>query len=252
MEQKIWLNEQLVTADEPHIHHYDSGFTTGIGIFDSLLCHEGTPQHGQDHLARIHHDCEIVLRASIPSLNYEKFLDIIQTLLKHNNLETGYARIRTTVTGGKVTHPLAPVEHPNILISAGTTPAPDELPDVTAVIITDYPRIAGCALENCKRLDYSRAYAARMDAINHGVTEAILTNTNGDIACGATSNIFIEEDGTLFTPPLSDGVLAGVTRKNLMLERNIKEESISIARLKNADKIYISNSFFGLKLIQLL
>ncbi len=245
----IWLNGTFVSAQAPHIHHQNSGWTTGLGIFDSLLCIDGVPQHVQDHYERLLHDSEFVLRQSPKDFSFLLFKRVIKELLKKNNLKNGLARIRTTVIGGVQSIPLDPLTDITILMSAGLAYPPTP---ITAVIITDYPRIAGCPLENCKRLDYTRSYAARMDAREKGATDALLTNTNGDIACGTTSNIFIEEHEQLITPPLSDGVLAGVTRKNLIKERDIREENISIDRLLKADKVYLSNSFMGLQAIKIL
>ena len=123
---------------------------------------------------------------------------------------------------------------------------------VTCAVVTDYPRIAGCVLENCKRLDYSRSYAARRAAEKMGAQDAILTNTNDNIACGTTSNLFIEENGMLITPPLSDGVLAGTIRRKILEEKNAKEESISIERLKNTNKVFLTNSFTGLRKVEII
>jgi len=228
----------------------DSGFATAIGIFDSMLSKNGTLIHGQDHYDRILFDAKNVIGIE-PQLYFDEFEKICSTLLKENNLSNDYARIRTTVTGGEVSKPLEPSKDISILIHVVKTVAPDENTPVTATIITDYPRIAGCRLENSKRLDYSRSYAARRAAEEKGVTEAILINTNGNIACGATSNIFIKEGDTLITPPLSDGVLAGVTRKNILRDTpTAKEESISPNRLKQADAAFLTNSFFGMKPIK--
>jgi branched-subunit amino acid aminotransferase/4-amino-4-deoxychorismate lyase len=83
--------------------------------------------------------------------------------------------------------------------------------------------------------------------------EAILTNTNGDIACAATSNVFIVEKGRWITPPLSDGVLAGITRANILAEKLAAlEESISPERLRAADEVYLCNSFTGLRKVLLV
>lgn len=247
----IYLNGEFVQDNTTLISHKDCGFTTGIGIFDSMLARDGMLIHGKEHYERIVHDTKTVLGLNFP-LSFEKFEENACLAMGKNNLSAGYARIRTTVTGGVVKAPLAPVHSLTVLIDVGQASNPEKIEPALCAIITDYPRIAGCVLENCKRLDYSRNYAARRKAETLGAVEAILTNTDGNIACGATSNIFIEENGKLITPPLSDGVLAGVTRRQLISERDVIEESISPQRLKSADKIYLTNSFIGLRDVKLL
>ncbi len=248
-----WLNGHLVEENDPLIHINDSGFTTGIGIFDSMLAEDGTPAWLEDHYERLMHDSQTVI-GLIPEIN--NFEEITTSLLKKNNLTSGYARVRSVVTGGSVPGPLAPAQKPTFLISVGSSPAPDKSP-LRCAVIQDFPRIAGCVLENCKRIDYSRSYAARRKAESIGATEAILTNTDGNIACGATSNVFIREGDTLITPPLSEGVLAGITRKKILngdfdIQVNSAiEEQISPARLKDADAVYLTNSFFGLREVKL-
>ncbi|MEM8834157.1 MAG: aminotransferase class IV [Pseudomonadota bacterium] len=225
--------------------------TTGIGVFDSMLVKDSELQYGQDHYDRLIHDADTVIGAK-SSLSFSDFENIIHELLKKNSLTDGFVRVRSTITGGEVNAPLAKSDTPTIFISAAATTLPDTTTPLKCAVITDFPRIAGCKLENCKRLDYSRSYAARRKAEELGAGEAILTNTEGNIACGATSNIFIRENGKLITPPLSDGILAGVTRKNIMKEKEVIEESISIDRLRSADKIYLTNSFFGMREIKIV
>jgi len=207
----IYLNGDYVDSTTPLIHHHDSGFTTGIGIFDSILAINNEPQFLNDHRARIIHDGKKVIGLKPDLTDFEQ---IIQTLIEKNNLPSEHTRIRTTVTGGVVNAPLEKTEILTILIDIAPCSSPPETP-VKCTVIEEYPRVSGCALENCKRLDYSRSYAARRKAEDRGAQEAILTNTDGNIACGATSNILIEENGVFITPPLSDGVLAGVTRKHV-------------------------------------
>lgn len=247
----IFLDGNYVDDTHPLISHRNSGFTTGIGIFDSMLAKGNTLIHAQEHFERIMHDSKTVIGLT-PNFNFGEFEEICLTLLEKNKITASYARVRTTVTGGIVGAPLSPAQTPTFLIDVATASNPEDLSPVKCVIVTDFPRIAGCVLENCKRLDYTRSYAARRKAEELGAEEAILTNTDGNIACGATSNIFIEENGVLITPPLSDGVLAGVTRLKLIEEGDVREESISVECLKNADKTYLTNSFFGLRPVILI
>lgn len=243
----IYYNGAYIADTNALISPHDCGFTTAIGIFDSMLALDGTPQHINEHYARIMHDAQTVI-GICPEISAEQFTAICDKLLKKNNLHNGAARIRTTITGGVVTAPLTPATTTTVLIHTAATDTPDPNPaPIKGYIIDDFPRIAGCILENCKRLDYSRSYAARQKAKQYGADEAIITNTNGDIACGATSNIFIKEGDTFITPPLSDGVLAGVTRKKLIQEQDACEETITRERLQNADQIYLTNSFWGLR-----
>lgn len=246
----IYLNGDYVSADQKLISHKDCGFTTGIGIFDSMLSIDGALQYGEDHFDRIMHDSNLVIGQQ-PSFNYDHFSSICEHLMAQNKCNVNFARIRTTVTGGLVDAPLHTPNSLTVLIDVAPCNPPPETP-IQCAIITDFPRVAGCVLENCKRLDYSRSYNARRAATALGAEEAIMVNTDGHIACGATSNIFIEENGTLITPPLTDGVLAGVTRKNIIKERNAREENISINSLKSAEKLYLTNSFIGLRPAQLI
>jgi branched-chain amino acid aminotransferase len=246
----IFLNGDYVEDNVALISHKDCGFTTGIGIFDSMLAIDGKLIHDPDHYERILHDTKIIIGIDL-SFSFEDFKNTCFVLLEKNDLSTGHARIRTTITGGKVDVPLAAATSPTILIDAAScSPAPET--PLSCAIVRDYPRVAGSIFENCKRLDYSRSYAARRQAESLGAQEAILTNTMGNIACGATSNLFIEENGILITPPLSDGVLAGVTRKNIIIERNAKEQSVSFQRLQAADNVFLTNSFIGLRKVRVI
>lgn len=242
----VFLNNNYIDDKQPIISHHDSGFATGIGIFDSMLMIHKKPIHIQEHFERIIHDSKIVIGLT-PSISLKDFEKICDKLVKQNNIKESYIRIRTTVTGGIASAPLSHATELTLLIEARATLNPDTVKPAQCVIIKNFPRIAGCVLENCKRLDYSRSYAARRMAESMGGDEAILTNTDGNIACGTTSNIFIEENEVLVTPPLSDGVLAGVTRHKLIEERDVREESISIERLKSAKKVFLTNSFIGLR-----
>jgi len=63
---------------------------------------------------------------------------------------------------------------------------------------------------------YINSSLAKVEALQAGYDEAILLNEHGMVAEGSGENIFIVRDGTLLTPPLTAGVLRGVTRDSIV------------------------------------
>lgn len=216
----------------------DSGITNGLGVLDTLLVQNGVPQDLDLHLERLTYDCEHVLRCACPDLHTR--------ITEAAAASTGTARLRVVVTGGDTGKPLAVPTHPNVLIAL--KPVTIETSPLACLIVPDYPRIAGCRLENSKRTDYARSFAARQDALNAGFDDAILLDTAGNVACGTTANLFIVEQGVRITPPLRCGVVAGITRRKL-LAAGALEEMISPTRLLNADLVFLTNSVMGLRAV---
>jgi branched-chain amino acid aminotransferase len=244
----IWKDGEFIDSFTPSMMADDCAFAGGLGVFDSMMAKDSVLIDAGDHFDRLIHDVEIVLGMGASWLpGFLTMTEVWQPLLSLNNLSKGYARIRTMVTGGISSGPLSISGVPTVVVSVAPAGSPDNLPPIQCAVISDFPRIANCVLENCKRLDYTRSFAARRKARELGAEEAIITNTEGNIACAATSNIYIRENGVLITPPLRDGVLAGITRKKMLECGEAIEQSISIDRLKTAEDVFISNSFTGLR-----
>ena len=82
----------------------------------------------------------------------------------------------------------------------------------------------------------------------HHWDELIILNEFGRVCEGLTSNIFIEKDGILYTPPLSEGCIDGVHRQSLILDKSknlIIEKELTLNEIKTG-KIYFSNAMRGL------
>ncbi len=244
---KIWLNGEFVDKNVPRILHDDSGFLRANGVFDSMLAVNGTLVAAREHYDRLVRDCKTVLRTAFP-IGFDDFVEIAQHLLKENGInQDHYARVRTQITGGVLKDFLGTPETPTISFSCSRTRRPDNQELIKAWVISDYPRIAGCKLENCKKLDYTRAFAAMQDARAKGGNEPILTNTNGNIACASTSSLFIVEGTNIITPRLEDGILDSISRRYLIRDYSAKEDIITPERLEQADKIFLSNTIRGIR-----
>lgn len=247
----IWKNGEFLDGDAPSISHKDTAFSNGIGVFDSMLAINEDVQDFDLHMERLRHDTSVVLHKKIDT---RILAGVVHKLLRRNGMSRGFARIKTVVSISEMERPLVLSGDVSIVVSVSESVDPESLPPLRCKLIEKYPRIAEDELENCKRLDYSRAYAARADAIAKGADDAVILNTNGNIACATTSNVFIREGSELYTPPLKDGVLAGITRGKILDgimplpgADYALEESISVERFKRADEIFVTNSFFGIR-----
>lgn len=249
MSKIIWLNGEFVTADSPVIPFDDGGFLRGLGVFDTLLGENGIPVKAEEHFARLIDNCETCLLYK-PGLTLDWFRDTATQLMDKTGLSEGHARIRTQITAGITKEMLGKPEKPLVMMMAVPVAIPATPVPVHAYIVEDYPRIANCIFENCKRLDYTRSYFAKHKAAELGGSDAILTNTDGNIACATTSNLFIVENGQFITPPLSDGVLNGITRKAIIQKHGAIEESISKERLLNAENAFLTNSILGIRPVE--
>ena len=78
--------------------------------------------------------------------------------------------------------------------------------------------------------------------------EVIFLNKKGELTEGTRTSLFIEQDGRLFTPALTCGLLPGTLREELIdLPRAAASEAVlTLADLASADRIYLGNSVRGL------
>jgi branched-chain amino acid aminotransferase len=86
-----------------------------------------------------------------------------------------------------------------------------------------------------------------MEALDHGYGEAILLNEVGYVAEGPGENIFVVRNGILATPPLSDGILEGLTRNSVIqvardLGFLVEERSLVRSDLYCADEVFFTGT----------
>jgi branched-chain amino acid aminotransferase len=115
---------------------------------------------------------------------------------------------------------------------------------VKALIIETPLKLAGplSAVKSMSALGY--VYAGFM-AKKFGVGEAIILNQWGRVCEGIHGNIFWMQDGKWFTPPLSEGCIAGVMRDYIMAHEPVLEKPCDLSELRSSEAIYFSNVLRG-------
>jgi len=96
------------------------------------------------------------------------------------------------------------------------------------------------AVKTTKRALYDQTRAALPEAID----EVIFLNERGEVCEGTISNIFVERNGLLMTPPVTCGLLPGVLRQELLQAGQAKEGLLTLSDLEGG--FYLGNSLRGL------
>ncbi len=96
---------------------------------------------------------------------------------------------------------------------------------------------------------YADAFGAASLA---GFVDVLFLNRNGEVTEGAISNIFVERQGRLYTPPVECGLLAGVYRRYVLeTYPNAEERVLHLDDLRQADAVYLSNAVRGLRRVSI-
>lgn len=240
----VFFNGKFVDRNRVQISPYDRGFLFGDGLYEVVLAYNGRPFRLGDHLDRLQHGCEFV---RINLKNAEDIHEICLKLIDKNNLKDTIANIYIQVTRGvyKRTHRFPPDEVPATLYISAIEFSPSrehQKNGIKAITVPDN-RWANCHI---KTIDLLPNVLAHQKAVDQGGAEAIFAG-DGIIFEGTHSNFFAVRDGRVFTHPVSNRILSGVTRKTVIeicrkMDIHLCEEPIKESRLKSFDEIFITST----------
>jgi len=136
--------------------------------------------------------------------------------MERNGVSQGAARIQLTRGASGRGYTPDPKAEPTLLLSIHECMPPKETPIQWRAIISEQRLTDLGPLSRLKTANKLQHILARMEAVEQGVDEAILCDTLGHLSESCAANLFWIRDHQLFTPPLSNGCLAGVTRSHVM------------------------------------
>lgn len=246
----IFLNGSLVPQEEARVSVLDRGFLYGDGVFETLRAYSGKIFRPGDHLHRLFSSANSLLIKHDFTSDYLE--NALYKTLRENNLADAYLRL--TITRGQ-SGPGPDIEDcsgPTLTITAREFrgyPEDTYQRGISAVIVNTI-RIPASALNpQIKSLNFLNNIMARIEAKGAGASEAFMLNTDGYVAEGTVSNIFIVKDGIALTAPLSIGILDGVTRSQvtaLAQKNNIRlmEYPFRPEEILSADECFITSTLY--------
>jgi len=247
-EKHVWLEGELIPADQARVSVFDHGLLYGDGVFEGIRAYGGRVFKLHSHLTRLFDGAgRINLKINWTP---EQLAEAIRQTLAANDLPSGYVRL--CVTRGVGTLGLNPYlcdRSCTFVIADSITLYPAEMyekgmPIITAATIRNHPRALDPAV---KSLNYLNNIRAKMEAIQADVPEALMLNHEGYVAECTGDNIFLVRDGVLRTPPLSAGLLPGITRACVIdLARaegiDVVEEDLMLQQFLDADEVLLTGT----------
>lgn len=236
----LWREGQLQEGSLAPFDLADRGLLLGDGVFDTAMALGGTVVAEEAHLTR--------LSRAAAALGFPLDRDEARTAMRALATRTERAAIRTTVTRGSGPRGLRPPAEVRPVLWASAAPLrPGTAFAEISLGWSAIRRNETSPASRHKTLGYLDAVLAAEAAAGQGHDEAAFLNTAGRVACAGTGNLFAVFGHEVVTPPLGEGVLAGIMRARVLalapgLGLVPAERPITPEALAGADAAFLTNS----------
>jgi len=246
---KIWMNGKLVEWKDANIHiashviHYGSGVFEGARVYDTP---KGSAILRLDaHMARLIASAKIY-RMECPYTQEQLEKAVIDTV-QVNGFKACY--IRPLMYRGYAAlgvNPLpCPVDVAIMLWEWGAYFTKEAIEEGLDVKISTWARNAPNTTPAMAKsvANYANAQLIKMEAIADGYAEGIALDTQGNLSEGSGQNVFVVREGIIYTPPIGNSVLWGITRDSVMtiareLGFEVRESTLPRETLYMADEVF--------------
>ena len=244
----VIVNGRRRSPVRAHVSALDRGFTLADGAFETMRAYGGRAFRLDVHLARLASTAD-ALGIPFPADARSR---VVAAAAAAAALGASDAAVRLTLTrgaGGGGVAPPPPHSPPTVVIVAGALPgfAPEIYACGISAHVAASRRNEYAATSGMKTLAYTESVVALAAARRGGADDAIFLDTAGHCSEAASSNVFAWTGSELLTPPLSCGVLPGITRAvviELAHARGIAfaERAFDMEELTGAREAFLTSS----------
>ena len=248
--EKIWRNGQLIPWEQANIHVMSHVVHYGSSVFEGIRCY-GQPTGAAvfrlpEHMQRLI-DSAKIYRMKLP-YSLDELCAAVVDVIENNGVAPCY--IRPIALRGYGEIGVNPVGSPIDVFIAnfpwGKYVAGHGGADVC---ISSWNRLAPNTMPALAKAgaNYMNSQLIRMEADINGYAEGIALDVNGLVSEGSGENIFVVRNGVLYTPPLSNSALSGITRDSVLtIARHmglpVVEQSMPRELLYIADEVFFTGT----------
>jgi branched-chain amino acid aminotransferase len=220
--RKIWMDGEYVDWDEATVHVLTPSLHYGWGVFEGIRAYDTTLGPAvfrlTDHMARLFRSAKIYHME--PPISLEGAIKVTKDLVAMNGVRACYIRPLVYLSYGEIG--LNPLNSTVSMAIAcwpwGAYLGEEGFTHGVRAKISSWRRLDPNIIPPAAKAtgQYLNSSLAKAEALKAGYDEGILLNPNGYVTDGSGENVFVVRDGTLLTPPLAAGCLAGITRASIM------------------------------------
>ena len=238
-EPLVYLNGEFLPYDEARIPVEDRGMQFADGVYEVVRYYEGRPFRMAQHLARLSRSAAGI-ELPLPPLG--PIEEAMNALVERQGLREAAVYLQITRGPAARLHGLIPNPTPTVIAIARPASSTRPRPGLRVVTASD-DRWARCYLKTTALLPNA---LARERAKRLGADDAIFLR-DGFVMEATSSNIFVVQNGRLLTGPLTNYILAGITREVVLelaaqLGIPASEEPIPSNLLYEAEEVFLSGT----------
>jgi aminodeoxychorismate lyase len=249
----IYLNKVMLEATKARVAPVSSAMLYGRGVFTTVAIYNGKPflwpQHWQrlkNHAERLKVDCTGASELSVG--------EAVSKLVAVNQVRNGRARVILLARSGRgVWKPKKEGARKTDLLIM--TSEPQKVPAAgMSLAVSPYRFNTFSPLAGIRSLNYLEQVLSWEEAQARDFDEAVMLNERGEIVSATMANIFWVKDGTLLTPALSTGAIAGITRAAVIELAGkqfipVIEGVYELADFTDADEIFLTSASLGVAFV---
>jgi branched-chain amino acid aminotransferase len=250
MSAVISVNGKIARQEEATVSVLDHGFLYGEGIYETMRTYDRQPFLFDRHMARLRRSAQL-MALDVPYSDADLARHVSDTMAAHEALaDEAYIRVLITRGVGELSYSLTACPAPTLVVIVKPfEPPPDRtFTDGIALALVSVHRNHPQALNPMiKSNNLLNNALAMQEAYRRGADEALMQNHAGELAECSQSNVFLVKRGAALTPPLSAGLLPGITRElvlELMQQHGIAggEARLTPTDLADADEAFITGT----------
>ncbi|MFZ9858710.1 MAG: branched-chain amino acid transaminase [Roseiflexaceae bacterium] len=249
----IWFKGQMIPWEQANVHVMTHALHYGSSIFEGIRSYP-TPKGTAifrlgPHIRRLWDSCKIY-GMEIP-YTPEQISQACRDVITVNGFTNSY--LRPLVWRGE--GPLGldgknnPIETMVAAVEWGAYLGAEGLKNGVDVMVSSWNRLAANTIPTMAKAggNYLSSYLIKNEAIRNGYNEGIALDTKGNVAEGSGMNLFVVRDGVMYTPPVTNNILPGITRDAIMtiakdLKIEVREQEMQREVLYIADELFFAGT----------